>query len=227
MKLIKKEIPSDFKSEGERSTKPHYYWIIDENIEIPHRILGYVIETNSSAHTLYPLLYQLATKSKKVLELGIGPAKSSIAILDGLKDGFLWSIDWGNVQTRDGVEKIKKLGLDKNFTWIRKDFFSIPDKWFKNHKVDLIFVDFNPERLRPQSVYKEIYRGEPYPDKKKHPRNCRIMIEKLLLTMKQGSLLVMRTYKCFNVTHKLAEEGKINILWEHKKDLRFIILRKK
>jgi len=227
MKLIKKRCSL---SVPNRSLEHDHYWMLDENIEVPPRVLEFTIETLSSAYSLYPLLYQLATKAESIIELGIGWGKSTNSMLWGLKNGkqgHLWSIDCGNIHTDEAVAKIKSLDIAKYFTWVKKDFFTIPDEWFKEHKTDLVFIDFNPKRLRPEFVYKSIYPEEPHLDRKNIKRDCRIMMDKLLLSMKRDGLLVMKPYCCDTDVYKMAKEGLIEIVFEYKQDLRFIILRKK
>lgn len=95
-----------------------------------------------------PYLYFEAKKARTILELGLRKGYSTRSLLYGLRDGkqgHLWSIDWGkNPETPKTVEHIVRSNLAEYFTWIKRDVTSIPDSWFKNHKMDLVFPDVPP-----------------------------------------------------------------------------------
>jgi len=132
------------------------------------------------------LCYLEAKKVERVLELGVCSGDSTKALLRGLRDGkqgHLWSIDWGNIYTAKAVREIRQMGLIKYFTWVKKDFFKIPDEWFKFHPMDLIFVDYDDED------YFEIVR-------------------KCVLSMRKGSKLLMHNI----IAYPKSREAIIQIM---------------
>lgn len=119
-------------------------------MELPKEVQE-IIDKHPIVYPFLPRLYFEAKQVKRILELGINVGNSTKTILYANRDGngHLWSIDWGvdattpyyKNFTEETVNQIKKLGLDSHFTWVKRDFFNIPEEWFKNNSFDLIWVD--------------------------------------------------------------------------------------
>lgn len=130
-------------------------------------------------------LYVEAKKAHTILEIGLQGGLSTRSFLCGLRDGkqgHLWSIDWGkNPITEQTAEKIKQGNLSQYFTWIKRDLYEIPDLWFKEHPMDLIFLDLT--------------------------KNYQLdAIKKCLLSMHKGSKLILLHILLYPVRQKFLRD---------------------
>lgn len=121
-------------------------YITYEEEETPELVLSLIRRQNNS-HPYLAFLYHIAKTADRILELGIGPGRSTKAMLLGCKNGDkgrLWSIDWGtDPSTRIAIREIEKLGLNEYFNWLQLDAEEIPIKWYEQNKVDLIWIDID------------------------------------------------------------------------------------
>lgn len=121
-------------------------YITYESEETPEFVINQIRHQNNS-HPYLAYLYHEAKKADRILELGIGPGRSTKSILFGCshgKGGRLWSIDWGtDPSTHMAVREIEKLGLAEYFNWIQQDAEKIPIKWYEQNKMDLIWIDID------------------------------------------------------------------------------------
>lgn len=142
MKRIIKTVPSLRK--GYVGKELQYTTYEDE--ETPEHVLN-LIRFQNNSHPYLALLYHEARKADRILELGIGPGRSTNAILLGCKHGGggrLWSIDWGrDPSTQMALRDIEKTNLSKYFTWMQLDAEKIPEKWYEQNKMDLIWIDID------------------------------------------------------------------------------------
>lgn len=170
--------------------------------EIPDYIQEIIEDSRHNGYPIIERLYLEAKKDKKILEMGINTGRSTRAILYGCRDGnqgHLWSIDWGliwdgsepNLCTFNTIKTIERLGLSKYHTWVKKNFYEIPDEWFKNNRMDVILVDFDAN-----GNYQEI-------------------IRKCLLSMRAESKLMVHNLNVFKSVKEAVLEvvktGKYNL----------------
>jgi len=142
LKRIIKTIPSIRQGQVGKNLR----YITYEGEETPEPVLNQIRFQNNS-HPFLAFLYHEARKADRILELGIGPGRSTKALLFGCKhgrSGHLWSIDWGrSSSTHMAVQDIGKIGLAEYFTWMQRDAEKIPVKWYENNKMDLIWIDID------------------------------------------------------------------------------------
>lgn len=117
-----------------------------EGEETPEAILS-LIRLQSNSYPYLAFLYHEARRADRILELGIGPGRSTKAFLYGCKHGrggHLWSIDWGrDPSTLGAIQEVKKIDLSEYFTWVKRDAEQTPVKWYEQNKVDLIWIDID------------------------------------------------------------------------------------
>lgn len=117
-----------------------------EGEETPELVLS-LIRFQNNSYPYLAFLYHEARKVDRILELGIGPGRSTKAMLLGCKhgrSGHQWSIDWGHdASTQMAVRDIEKTGLAEYFTWMKRDAEKIPVKWYEQNKMDLIWIDID------------------------------------------------------------------------------------
>lgn len=97
------------------------------------------------------ILYMEALRTKNVLELGISKGRSTRTILYALKSIHKWdechltSVDDGvrSWATKITTKWIINSELKEYFTWVERDFFDMPDEWFKDRVFDLIYIDYD------------------------------------------------------------------------------------
>lgn len=121
-------------------------YVTYENEEIPELVLN-LIRCQNNTYPFLALLYHEAKKADKILELGIGPGRSTMALLLGCKygkGGHQWSIDWGrDGSTIQAIKSVKRMGLSKYFTWLQCDAATLSVNWYENNKMDLIWIDID------------------------------------------------------------------------------------
>ena len=121
-------------------------YITYEDEETPELVINQVRFQNNS-YPYLAFLYHEAKKVDRILELGIGPGRSTKAMLFGCKHGkggHLWSIDWGRDPSIHIVlREIEHMGLAEHFNWIQQDAEKIPIKWYEQNKMDLIWIDID------------------------------------------------------------------------------------
>jgi len=85
------------------------------------------------------ILYEFASGSNTILELGVRWGVSTVAFLFGLEinnpNGRLYSVDIESCEL--AKERITRLGLNKNWTFIQKNDLDL--EWEK--EIDLLFID--------------------------------------------------------------------------------------
>jgi len=98
-------------------------------------------ETGMAGHLLF--LYNLTreTKSKNIIEIGLGGANSAIAFLLALKSnrGKLISIDCN--PKKEAIERIKNLRFEKNWELLEGFSQEVVNKIPKNLKIDILLID--------------------------------------------------------------------------------------
>ena len=121
-------------------------YVTYEGEETPEPVLS-LIRLHANSYPYLALLYHEARKADRILELGVGPGRSTKAMLHGCKHGrggHQWSIDWGrHGSTIITVQEISRLGLAEYFTWMKRDAEKIPVKWYEQNKMDLIWIDID------------------------------------------------------------------------------------
>lgn len=121
-------------------------YVTYEGEETPERVLS-LIRLHANSYPYIALLYHEAMKADRILELGIGPGRTTKAMLLGCKHGrggHQWSIDWGRVHsTHMVVQEIENTGFAEYFTWMKRDAEKIPVKWYEQNKMDLIWIDID------------------------------------------------------------------------------------
>lgn len=223
MKIVIKKInPRKYEGGGVEINPTHTrYFFVEDGVELTRRVKECICSTLSPIFPMLGILYQIAIDCANIVELGIGYGKSMEVMLMGLhhgkKNGHLYSVDGGNIHTQASVDKITKdQSLNEHFTWVKNDFFELPDKWLKNREADLTVCDFNPERIRPQEVYTEIYPDEPIYYNSKNPRNYTILMDKMLTMLRIGGLIVMRWYTGdFSIVDGLEKSGKVKVVYKY------------
>lgn len=120
-------------------------YITYEGEETPELVISLIrFQNNSYPYLAY--LYHEAKEADRILELGIGPGRSTKSMLLGCKrgGGHLWSIDWGTgPSTHMAVREIEGMRLSEHFSWIQQDAEKIPLKWYEQNKMDLIWIDID------------------------------------------------------------------------------------
>ncbi len=84
----------------------------------------------------------LATKSKKVLELGSSVGYSTIWLASALKEtkGHIYTVETSQDRAELAKINFQDSGLGKNIILIEKDALEVMSSW-KNGKLDIVFID--------------------------------------------------------------------------------------
>ena len=84
----------------------------------------------------------LASKSKKILELGCSAGYSTLWISLATKEigGHIYTIELFKEKIKTAKENFKRAGIEKMITIINGDILKILKRW-KNGKVDFVFID--------------------------------------------------------------------------------------
>ena len=149
-------------------------YIVYEDEDVDNEVLDILSREGGikgCKHRWLALLYQEAKKAQSILELGIWQGRSTLCLLLGLRNGnqgSLYSIDdCRHGYTEETVAYIKRRGFSPYFTWIKKDFFDIPEDWFRNHQMDLVVIDFDEA-------------------------DYNVVVDRCLLSLKEGGKLYLR-----------------------------------
>ena len=220
--VIKKINPKQYHGGGVSINQTHTrYFFIEDGVELTARVKECICSSLSPIFPMLAILYQIGFNCDRIVELGIGYGKSTevmlLALYHGKRNGHLYSVDGGNIHTQRTIDRIAKdPTLNRHFTWVKSDFFELSDGWLESHNADLAVCDFNPERIRPQEVYSEIYPGEPIYYDSKAPRNYEILMDRMLTMLRVGGLIVMRWYSGdFSVADNLAKKGIVEVVYRY------------